>query len=274
MTLEELVNKIQKLRGKSMPFHRLRDAFALIMTLDASYEDTKRQYQLDSIWTCLMNKEVNVLMARMWRSSIPGMYKDSMEALVENILVFPMDLFEPKDVFNYRKQVQIMNELQYFVYQNSHKVMNQILNNTILTVDEQMNYPSWVDGPSGRVIDGLVSEQLYELMNITGMHIYNRQWNLYWETLWPLADELEQERRVTTDRYHIDLTAQIMEQLEKLLDVQKQLLADIDDIISKGFIAHSELPILQAINKKQMRSTYTMDLIAEKAAMVCNKKSQ
>ncbi|RUS76884.1 hypothetical protein EGW08_015353 [Elysia chlorotica] len=259
---------MERVSGSSLdrlisPGHQAR---GLVITADASTGHVTRKAQLDVLWGKVKDGLHNVGMFNLWRSAIQG-YDDREWGVFSTMESFyPEKQYESKDIFSVKWQSQLMKELQHLVSMKTHKVANELINRTLLSELEQMNFPAMTRVAAYRVANSLAPQVMYKLMNEVSASGSQINWHKYWEILEPLSSQVEEERKLLIDPIFINRDAILTSYFVKLRDVQRTLMANLDAIDRTSSIVHTELPVMQWVVFAQERVVYMLQEIVTRNA--------
>ncbi|KAK3767229.1 hypothetical protein RRG08_018098 [Elysia crispata] len=269
VSLRQLVAKMEQVTSRDLAslVSAKNNLGGLVISTDASTDQVTRKAQLDILWGKVNDGLSNVGMFHLWRSAIRG-YDDKeweMTSFMESS--YPYKQYESKDIFSVEWQRQIIKDIQYFVSMKTHKVANELINRTLLSGLEQMNFPAMTRVPAYRVVNSLVPQVLNKLVNDTGLKTIQRNWKKYWETLGPLSFKVEEEKKLLLDPTFINRDAILISYFVQLMDIQKTLITDLDFISSRmTMVYHSELPVMQWVIFTQERVIYMLQEIVTRNA--------
>ncbi|GFO19035.1 vitellogenin, partial [Plakobranchus ocellatus] len=268
MSMRQLVAKMEKVSGKVLPSAAsYRDKLTgLVISVDASSDQVSRKSQVKVLWADVFSKGTNnIAMFHLWRSPIVGYDDKPWELLSSLETIYPLNQYKSQDVLSVQWQQQLMKDLQYLVGTKSHrKSINKVMNRTLLSTLEHLNYPAMTKVPAFRVVSSLVPQVLYKLVNQTNSTHSQRNWLKYWKMVGLLSSKVEEERKLILDPHFINRDAILISYFQDLLEVQQTLLEDLASMTQLSRISHAELPVMQWVVLSQERLVYMLDEIVER----------
>ncbi|CAL1540777.1 unnamed protein product [Lymnaea stagnalis] len=247
INMDQLVGKFEQLTGRDLPYHNKSEARGLILTLDASTEKTTRKSQIEILWGNFNGGQISSAFFRLWKSPVEVDSTDEWQAVAEMGVTYPFKLHKPEDILSKTWQQQVMKELEYHVSTSTHKASNYILESKLRSELKQLKYPAMIRTPTFRVLNNLIPEQLFKVLNLPGSSTSTQNWKKYWSKILPLQEKVLNEKHHIVNPSFINRDANILCYLEEITKVQKMLISDLDVILKMAVVPHGELPVAQWI---------------------------
>ncbi|XP_055885752.1 uncharacterized protein LOC106063555 isoform X2 [Biomphalaria glabrata] len=247
ISMHQLINKFEDVTERTtIPLHHVPETRGIILSLDASTHKTVRKSQVEALWSRLDNGRIASAFIRLWKSPMPDYTPKEWQMVTEFRKTYPVKVHEPKDTLSATWQKEILRDLQYSVSKSSHQASNYLLHSTLLSEINELNYPAMMRTPTSRLLDNLVPEQLYMVMD--KVEVSKNRWQKYWAKLVSLHEKVNEEKKRLVDPDDSKRDSNILCYINKVLKIQSTMNFDLDEIIKEKSVHCSELPIIQWIH--------------------------